>query len=65
VVKTDIEAHSAGSVLVGGEIWQARSKNPISASSTIRVVRQDEFWLTVKKVEKLPRNKVVTRKPDR
>jgi membrane-bound serine protease (ClpP class) len=51
--RTDIEAHSAGSVLVDGELWQARSKNPIPADSTVRVLRQDGFWLTVKKVKKL------------
>lgn len=50
---TDIEAYSAGSVMVGGELWQARSKNPIPAGSTVRVLRQDGFWLTVKKVENL------------
>jgi membrane-bound serine protease (ClpP class) len=50
--QTDIEAHSAGSVLIEGEIWQARSEKPISAGSTVRVLRQDGFWLTVKKVEK-------------
>jgi membrane-bound ClpP family serine protease len=50
--QTDIEAHSAGSVLIEGEIWQARSKEPIPAGSTVRVLRQDGFWLTVKKVEK-------------
>jgi len=52
---TDIEAHSAGSVLVNEELWQARSKEPIPAGSTVRVLRQDGFWLTVKKVEKLNR----------
>jgi membrane-bound serine protease (ClpP class) len=51
--QTDIEAHSAGSVLIEGEIWQARSKKPIPAGSTVRVLRQDGFWLTVKQVEKL------------
>jgi membrane-bound serine protease (ClpP class) len=51
--QTDIEAHSAGLVLVEGEIWQARSKTPIPAGSIVRVLRQDGFWLTVKKVEKL------------
>jgi membrane-bound serine protease (ClpP class) len=50
--RTDIEPHSAGSVLVDGELWQARSKKPISAGSTVRVLRQDGFWLTIKKVEK-------------
>jgi len=52
-VKTDIEPHSAGSVLVEGEIWQARSRETICAGSTVRVLRQDGFWLTVKEVEKL------------
>jgi len=51
--QTDIEAHSAGSVLVEGEIWQARSKKTIPAGSTVRVLRQDGFWLTVRKVEEL------------
>ena len=50
---TDIEPRSAGSVLVGGDVWQARSKDPIPAGSTVRVLRQDGFWLTVKKAEKL------------
>jgi membrane-bound serine protease (ClpP class) len=54
-VRTDIESHSAGSVLVEGELWQARSKNPIPAGATVRVLRQDGFWLTVKEVEKLPK----------
>jgi len=52
-VRTDIEAHSVGSVLVEGELWQARSKKPISAGATVRILRQDESWLTVKEVEKL------------
>ncbi len=51
--QTDIEPHSAGSVLVEGEVWQARSRKPIPAGSTVRILRQDGFWLTVKKVEKL------------
>jgi membrane-bound serine protease (ClpP class) len=52
-VRTDIESHSAGSVLVDGELWQARSKNPIPAGARVRVLRQDGFWLTVKEVENL------------
>jgi membrane-bound serine protease (ClpP class) len=52
-VRTDIESHSAGSVLVDGELWQAHSKKPIPSGSTVRVLRQDGFWLTVKEVEKL------------
>jgi len=55
--ETDIELHSAGSVLVQGELWQALSKNPILAGDTVRVLRQQGFWLTVKKVENLPGNK--------
>jgi membrane-bound ClpP family serine protease len=51
--RTDIEAHSAGSVLVEGELWQARSKNPIPAGARVRILRQHGFWLTVKEVEKL------------
>jgi membrane-bound ClpP family serine protease len=51
--RTDIEAHSAGSVLVEGELWQARSKKAIPAGSTVRVLRLDGFWLTVKELEPL------------
>jgi len=52
-VRMDIEPYSFGSVLVEGELWQARSKNPILAGNMVRVLRQDGFWLTVKKVENL------------
>jgi membrane-bound serine protease (ClpP class) len=55
--RTDIEAHSAGSVLVGGEVWQAQSKRAIPAGSTVRVLRLDGFWLTVKELETLTKNK--------
>ena len=50
--RTDIEAHSAGSVLVEGDLWLACSKKTIPAGSTVRVLRQNGFWLTVKEVEK-------------
>jgi membrane-bound serine protease (ClpP class) len=50
--RSEIESHSAGSVLIEGELWQARSKKPIPAGSTVRVVRQDGFVLTVKETEK-------------
>lgn len=53
--RTDIEAHSTGSVMVEGELWQAYSKTPIPAGSTVRVVRQDGSVLTVKKIEKIPK----------
>lgn len=51
-VRTDIEPHSSGSVLIEGEIWQAHSKKMIRAGSMVRVLRQDGYWLTVKEVEK-------------
>jgi membrane-bound serine protease (ClpP class) len=51
--RTDIEAHTAGSVLVEGELWQARSKEPIPAGSTVRILREDGFVLTVIKADKL------------
>lgn len=41
---TDIEPHSAGSVLVDGELWQALSKEPIPAGNTVRVLRQNGFF---------------------
>ena len=41
--RRDIESHSAGSVQVDGELWQALSKKPIPASSTVRILRQDGF----------------------
>jgi membrane-bound serine protease (ClpP class) len=50
---TDIEAHSAGSVRVEGEVWQALSKKPIPAGRTVRVLRQDGFVLTVKETKNL------------
>lgn len=52
-VRTDIESHSAGSVLVEGELWQAQSKKTIRNGSMVRILRQDGFWLTVKEVEKI------------
>jgi membrane-bound ClpP family serine protease len=51
--RSEIESHSAGSVLIEGEVWLARSKKPIPAGSMVRVVRQDGFVLTVKETEKL------------
>jgi membrane-bound serine protease (ClpP class) len=38
-----------GSVLVGGELWSARSENPIPAGSSIRVLRREGFILIVEK----------------
>jgi membrane-bound serine protease (ClpP class) len=56
-VRTDIEAHSTGSVFVEGEVWQARSQQPIPAGRTVRVLRQDGFVLTVKEAPKLTKKR--------
>jgi membrane-bound serine protease (ClpP class) len=40
-----------GSVQVAGELWSARSDEPISAGSHIRVVRREGFVLVVEKVQ--------------
>lgn len=52
-VRTDIERYSTGLVMVEGELWQARSKEFIPAGSTVRVLRQDAYILTVKKTQNL------------
>jgi membrane-bound ClpP family serine protease len=36
-----------GSVFVGGELWSARSEEPIPAGSAIRVLRREGFILIV------------------
>jgi membrane-bound serine protease (ClpP class) len=38
-----------GSVLVAGELWSARSENPIPAGSSVRVLRREGFILIVEK----------------
>jgi membrane-bound serine protease (ClpP class) len=38
-----------GSVFVGGELWSARSNEPIPAGSSIRVLRREGFILIVEK----------------
>ena len=38
-----------GSVLVAGELWSARSEQPIPAGSSIRVLRREGFILIVEK----------------
>jgi membrane-bound serine protease (ClpP class) len=40
-----------GSVQVAGELWSARSDEPISAGSHIRVVRREGFVLVVEQVQ--------------
>ena len=52
----DIESHSTGLVRVDGELWPSRSKEPLPAGTTVRVIRHNGYWLTVKKVEKLTKN---------
>jgi membrane-bound serine protease (ClpP class) len=39
-----------GSVLVAGELWSARSENPIPAGSSVRVLRREGFILIVEKM---------------
>ncbi len=41
--------HGEGSVMVGGELWSARSDSPIPARSSIKVVRREGFTLVVEK----------------
>jgi membrane-bound serine protease (ClpP class) len=38
-----------GSVLVAGELWSARSEQPIPAGSSVRVLRREGFILIVEK----------------
>lgn len=45
--RTKIE--DEGSVLVAGELWSAKSEKPITAGSTVRVLRRDGFVLVVEK----------------
>jgi len=47
--KTDV--HKEGSVQVDGELWSARSKQPIPMGSQIRVLSRDGFILDVEQVE--------------
>ena len=48
-----IEPFSLGSVRIEGEIWQARSKETLSAGTLVRVISQNGISLTVKKVENI------------
>ena len=41
--------HDDGSVQVAGELWSARSNEPISAGSAVRVIRREGFILVVEK----------------
>jgi membrane-bound serine protease (ClpP class) len=50
VVWIGIEPFSIGSVRIEGELWQARSKEMVTAGTLVRVIRQDGITLTVKKI---------------
>jgi membrane-bound serine protease (ClpP class) len=43
------KVNEEGSVLVAGELWSARSEQPITAGSSIRVLRREGFILIVEK----------------
>ncbi len=43
------KVHEEGSVYVAGEMWSAKSDEPIPAGSSIRVVRREGFSLVVEK----------------
>lgn len=51
--RTAIEKFDTGSVEIEGELWVARSDDPIPAGSMVRIVRFDGLVLTVEKVERL------------
>ena len=40
-----------GSVQVGSELWSARSANPITIGSSVRIVRREGFILVVEKID--------------
>lgn len=45
------EIHAQGSAQVAGELWSARSENPIGEGSKVRVIARDGFVLIVEKVQ--------------
>ena len=47
--KTDI--HAEGSVQVAGELWSARSQQPIPVGSKVRVIAREGFILDVEKAQ--------------
>ena len=51
VGKARTAVHEEGSVLVGGELWSARSTTPITSGSTVRVISRDGFVVVVEKVD--------------
>ncbi len=51
--KTSIKKFEVGQVEIEGELWNARSDEPIPAGSLVRIVHSDGLYITVEKVEKL------------
>lgn len=51
-----LEKYETGSVELNGELWVARSAEPIPAGSPVRILRSDGAVLTVEKAEKLTKN---------
>ena len=49
VVEARTKINEEGSVLVAGELWSARSAEPIPAGSSVRVLRREGFILIVEK----------------
>jgi membrane-bound serine protease (ClpP class) len=47
--ETRTTVNDEGSVLVAGELWSARSEQPIPAGSSVRVLRREGFILIVEK----------------
>ena len=43
--------HQSGTVMAGGELWSARSDEPIQRGSQVQVLQRDGFILTVRKNE--------------
>jgi len=44
--------HSEGSVQIAGELWSARSKEPISSGARVRVINREGFTLLVEATNK-------------
>lgn len=49
--ETRSQVHEEGSVYVAGEMWSAKSGQPIPAGSLVRVIRREGFVLVVEKNE--------------
>lgn len=49
--ETRSQVHEEGSVYVAGEMWSAKSGQPIPAGSLVRVIRREGFVLVVEKSE--------------